>query len=749
MNFTFNSIITELNTRLELQNGFKKVLYFSVYQRIVDLIAYVFSRLAYTEEYLYRESSWKNAKNRSSLINQAYYLGYTPHRKIGARGSLIISGDSNFSDSYIFPGNDVFIPRWTSFSNPTGDTVYAVSNSTYFRNQTGNLTISVKEGIPKDFVYTASGVDNETITVFSDSVDSEDYDVFIVDSDLNVLATCVNTEDPFLENNLTPYFYTIEDDPNFSSVNFKFGDGIYTRKLAPNEIVLIKYAETKGSDGNIEGIESINSFVEPVIDLQGNQITLFVTNPDTISDGSDYESVQSIRSNGRRLFFAGYRAGSSNDWQTIINSHPNVLKSKIWTRADLGLPAIGFQEVVIFVSIVSRSGDQLTNEQQLDLAYNYLAPAKAPTDVVSFQTLNKIYVKYDCLITSPTGIPKNQIEGEVNTILSENFSVQQLDFNQSLYESNYTSVIDSLTNVLYHTTEAWYLEDTDLRTFPGQVRPFNYTTPQSYQIKVANVNETDPTKRVIISEKKFELSIRRKIAGVWQNPTRLGRDTGNPLNEIRGIKYISTKDFEDRSVPPTVSDDDTQGFAIDSIWREDQGSNIYVWWVCTDATTGSAVWENLNLTPEGVPTSNTDSDITGLNEGSIVYIEASGRYYECIDNTSGSATWQQRFNIEGFGNGSGDMLSYTWTVNSPNSIDYATGTITYNIQNIADDPLSNGQWGFLNPTDSVEQATGYLIYLVYRTEDQNGQQTRDVRLSEFQQILDFDEVFNTFDIRYR
>jgi len=749
VNFTFNSIITELNARLELQNGFKKVLFYSVYQRLVDLIAYVFSRLAYTVEYYYNETSWRNAKNRSSLLNQSYYLSYTPHRKIGARGSVIVSGSPSFSDTYIFPGNDVFLPRWTSFTNTEGSIVYSVSDNTYFRNQTGNLSISVKEGIPKEFLYTATGVKNETITLFSDSVDSEELEVFIVDSNLNILETCVKSDDLFLENDLTPYYYRVEDESDLSAVNIIFGDDIYTRRLLQGQLVLVRYADTNGNLGNIEGIESINAFVSPIIDLQGNAVTLYVTNPDTISDGSDYESIQSIRSNGRRLFFAGFRAGSKNDWETIINSHPNVLKSKIWTRADLGLPAIGFQEVVIFVSIVSNSGDQLTNEQQLDLAYNYLLPAKAPTDVVSFETLNKIYVRYDCLINAPSGVPKNQIEGEVNTVLSENFSVEELDFNQSLYESNYTSVIDGLENVLNHTTEAWYLEDTDLRTFPGQVRPFNYTTPQSYQIKVANTDETDPEKRIIITEKKFEIWIRRKISGVWQNPTRLGRDTGNPLNEIRGIKYISTKDFEDRSVPPTASDDDTEGFAIDSIWREDQGSNIYVWWVCTDATTGSAVWEELYLTSEGVPTSNTDSDITGLNEGSIVFIEASGRYYECVDNTSGGAVWQQRFNIKGFGNGSGDMLSYTWNVNAPNSIDYATGTITYNIQNIADDPLSNGQWGFLNPTDSEAQDTGYLIYLVYRTEDQNGQQSRDIRLSQFQQILDFDEVFNTFDIRYR
>jgi hypothetical protein len=703
--------------------------------------------LAYVVEFFYRETSWKNAKNRSSLINQSFYLNYIPHRKIGARGSVIISGNPSFLSNYIYPGNDVFIPKWTPFTNQNGDVVYSLSDNTYFRNQIGNLEILVKEGNPKQFVYTSSGVDNEKITIFSDSIDSEELEVFIVDSNLNILQTCIKTNDSFLENNLTPYFYTVEDDPNFNFLDITFGDGIYTRKLNPNEIVLIKYADNKGQQGNIELIESINSFINPIIDSQDNEVTLYVTNPDTISDGVDYESLQSIRSNGRRLFFAGYRAASSNDWQVIINSHPNVLKSKIWTRADLGLPAIGFQEVVIFVSIVSKSGDQLTNAQQLDLAYNYLLPAKSPTDVVSFETLNKIFVKYDSIITSPSGNPQNQIEGEVNTILQNNFSVQQLDFNQNLYESNYTSVIDSLENVLYHTTEAWYLEDKDLRTFPGQVRPFNYTTPQAYQIKVANVDETDPTKRIIISEKKFEIWIRRKISKVWQKPTRLGRDTGNPLNEIRGIKYISTKGFKDRSVPPTITNDNTQGFAIDSIWRENQGSNVYVWWVCTNANTGSAVWKQLYLTPEGVPTSNTDINISGLNEGSIVFIEASGRYYECIDNSSGGAIWQQRFNIQGFGNGSGDMLSYTWTVNSPNSIDYGTGTITYNIQNIADDPLSNGQWGFINPTESNDN--GYLIYLVYRTEDLNGQQTRDIRLSAFQQILDFNSIFNTFDIRYR
>lgn len=41
------------------------------------------------------------------------------------------------------------------------------------------------------------------------------------------------------------------------------------------------------------------------------------------------------------------------------------------------------------------------------------------------------------------------------------------------------------------------------------------------------------------------------------------------------------------NVAPTVTDDETLGYQVHSLWRDTAGSDTYI---CTDATTGAAVW---------------------------------------------------------------------------------------------------------------------------------------------------------------
>ena len=62
---------------------------------------------------------------------------------------------------------------------------------------------------------------------------------------------------------------------------------------------------------------------------------------------------------------------------------------------------------------------------------------------------------------------------------------------------------------------------------------------------------------------------------------------------------------------PTVTDDDDKGFVIDSRWILDNG-NVYV---CTDATTGAAVWElqDLGTIPTLQDVVETGNKYTGLN----------------------------------------------------------------------------------------------------------------------------------------
>jgi len=61
-------------------------------------------------------------------------------------------------------------------------------------------------------------------------------------------------------------------------------------------------------------------------------------------------------------------------------------------------------------------------------------------------------------------------------------------------------------------------------------------------------------------------------------------------------------------------------------------------------------------------------------------------------------------------------------------------------------PDMGGIFGARNPDDAED--LGYILYLQYQTMDGNGDRVGDLRLSKFNQILDFSSDLSTFDFIY-
>lgn len=698
--FTFEQLKQMMNDRLKLLSDFKDTLFHSVYQRIIDVVAFTLEKLAYLSAYYYRESSWKDAQNRSSLLHQAYFLNYVPHRKTGAFGNVLVVADTTFAIPFsLYTGPSVVIPKWTEFSDGNGEKrVYSTEEKTYYTNTTivnktinaaasavdlgdglvgfpitahqipigvlvtiegsenydgnytshadtttnelvieteytaetfqgdekvftGHILIPVKEGTPKEFIYTASGVENETFTIFSDKIDNDEYEVFIVDSLENVLANVNVVEDPFFINDLVSYSVEVINADDFSAVSFKFGDGFFTRKLLSGENVLVKFSDTNGEEGNITGINIISKFKTIVRDSNGNIATyLGCRNNEQISDGAGYENLEAIRKNGRRLFYAGYRAGSKTDWLAIVEAHPSVNKAIIWTAIDLGQTTIGSDQNLVHITAVSNDGSGLTISQQDDISLNNLIPKKSVTEVISWEQLDTISLKFD-VTAKVKNVPFTQVRDEINMALSTEWDILNVAFAEDIFESNYIRIIDEIDNVIYHTTIANYVET-------------NTEVSQNlYSLKISKtaVDEADPAKQIFLSSNTFEIWIKRKVAGEWELPKKICGSNGTSLTPI--LNY-------------------------------------------------------------------------------------------------------------NFGNGPNGIIT--------NAISLVTNTITYQIISIMSNVIPSGEagatFGVKNPT--ATDLNGYILYLVYRTQDGNGAQTKDIRLKNFNQIVDFDPELTQFSLSY-
>lgn len=522
MTWTFEGIKAEIKTRLSLLSNWSNTLYHGVYERIIDVIAYIIEKVVYVAEFYYRESTWSTAQRIESLARECELLSYNYHRKIGAYGNIIISSDPSFSDSNINALNDTSIPRWSLFTNEAGTiNAYCTATTIYYRNAEGNQEVPVREGIPRSYLYAAEGIADEIIKLYPTDVtygiDNEEVDVYIAEADGTILYEVTILNNLYFTDDLENYYCTVKNVPDFSYVEIKFGDGIYTPRLSSGQYVLIKYAETLGDQGNIQSADTITVISSTLTDTYGTDVTnsLYVTNEEEISDGSDFESIESIRNNAPNLFQSGYRAGCKDDWSSIINAISYIYKSIVWTVEDTGGSTLISAQNTVYVTAVTTDGNNVTDSQKTDIELNYLDEEKSPTESITWQDLEKIYAFFDVTAKINTST-SDVIDTQIKDALSAQYVTGNTNFQTNIYESNYNGVINTVSDIAYHVTDLYHMEKNVAKT----------NTDQEILVSYTGDDTSGLDDQVWLVEDSMRLYIKQKISNGWTSIKQIGASSG-------------------------------------------------------------------------------------------------------------------------------------------------------------------------------------------------------------------------------
>lgn len=821
MNWTFDGIRQYLVGKLSLlSNWTTKLFSKGVYARVLDLIAITTQNLAYTAEFLYKESFLGKAELLSSLFELVYWLNYRPHRKIGANGVIKISADSTFAiPSMVYTDESVFIAKWSKFgSQGNVSQVYTIEDKTYFKNTvikntvinaggvatnegagtvgipvtahgfpsgalvsirgslnydgdytvlptsttnkiiisvnytaetftgsekiyTGHLYIRVREGVPKEFLYTAQGLINEVITVVSNSIENDILDIDIVNNAGTVLASVTKTTEPYLINNLTNYYAEVLNASDFSKILIRFGDGIHTRKLTTGELVRIRYADTKGVDGDITSTHSITQINSTLLTAAGNVAALFVTNDDQISDGDTYETKDSIRAKSRALFDAGYRATSRTDWETIVNSYPAVAKSKVWTDYDLDDLTISPNANLVFITAISKDGGPLTINQETVISLDYLKDYRSLTDIVRFLPLQVVNVRLS-IVATVRNVPFTQVKSEVLAAMQAKYSSLNTDFKTNVYESNIVKTIDDTPNIIFHKTTVYHAEKSEVI---DAIKP----SVGSHVIIVSRtaIDEPDVLKQVLIIPLTVEVWLRRKVANVILPEKRIVKTNTIITSQLDGDNNYTVAGGLVIYASNTVA------------WNITDILNDKVPFGDADgATKGTQKWgftAQKNLTsPTGLANNLTVYTFTvTVNGGLPQTIPVVGQNAQTMQTLIAEINASLTGAIADFdptGTGFIRITSNTWGVGS--TILMADISLFAAITNANPTPVAavagvDGQsFGVFNPSSTDPK--GYWLRLVYKTKDGNGNFTQDIRLPNFYNITNVQEDDLFYDLQY-
>jgi hypothetical protein len=482
--------------------------------------------------------------NLSQYINSPSQEQLTQDRKIPVGSYVNIKGSVYFSGEY----RVVSIPT-TYSSNYSSNYNIAIQTNYYAQSglneeiqlgtilSVGQIRVQIREGNPLEYLYISTGSINERIPIFSPNVDNDIYEVYIVttsEQTLNGVTTystsiidtvTVLKTDAYLVNDLTKYYCTIYNDPEFKYIYFEFGDDVKTKKLSAGQNVLIKYAETVGELGNTSSLDVIDSFDVNLVSANGIPVTgLYITNVSSFIGGSDYETPESIKFNSRSQFNESNLLISN--WTPIINKHPSILKSRVWTQVDINpyYPNLNLQNNV-YISALNKAGKPILSGSidANNIIYLYLRKYSSPTDVIVFQDTYIIQVKatiyYKIKPTNTTLFFNTVLQN-----LKNKYDIYNVDYITPIFASNVVKIVEnSSEDVIYARVSLSYLESSTTNRYFYNGSPAIYLTATFKNSVLSKDAFLKP------SAETLSLWIRRKISGTYQKWIKIGQQVVNNL----------------------------------------------------------------------------------------------------------------------------------------------------------------------------------------------------------------------------
>jgi hypothetical protein len=362
-NLDFDQIKTSIKDYLRANSTFTDFDFegsnFSV---LIDTLAYNTYITAFNSNMIVNESFLDSATLRENVVSLARNIGYVPRSRTAAKAQIsfdtLIGANTptvTLQAGLVCVGT-VDNSSYT-FSIPDNISANVVSGTASFNNieayQGTFLTkqFTVDGSLDQRFILSNSYIDTSTISVYVKGVN---------DSGLGVKYSLV---DNILSVNSTSQIYLIQEVQD-EKYELLFGDGYIGKKLENNSVITVTYIVTDGKDGNGASAFSFSGSIRDAnngLPSLGNIV--IITNQPS-QNGSDIESVDSIKYFAPRIYSSQYRAVTARDYEAIIKKiYPDTESVAIIGGEELDPPEFG----TVSISIKPKNGTYVSdfNKQQI------------------------------------------------------------------------------------------------------------------------------------------------------------------------------------------------------------------------------------------------------------------------------------------------------------------------------------------------------------------------------------------------
>lgn len=441
----FDTLKTNLKTFMKSQSNLKDYDFEgSNINVLLDILAYntyinsFYTNMAISETFL------DSAQVRDSVISHAKQINYIPSSRKSSEALI----DITFTTSGI--GNAFEIPKGTQFSgqNATGSYVFTTDRNITGLSTTGTFTFSnvaIYEGTYLSEVYTVDYTNqNQKFAISTALVDTDSLTVTVYENNGQDINTFTRADSLYGLTSSSNIFF-LQAGRN-GTYEIEFGDGVFGRVPQNASTVVLSYRTTAGTFGAGVTTFYLDKDLGPV--NGGSVLSSTITTVSSSSNGSERESIESIRFRAPRAFQTLDRAVTTNDYRNLILNNFNEVKDVNVYGGETVTSSVQYGKV--FISPSTYSGSPLTEQRKVDLV-KFLNDKK----IINIQNVvidpEYLYIVPSVNVTvnfnSTTLSPAQITTSVIASITNFNNSYLEL-FNTTFRFSKFTEAIDATNTAI-------------------------------------------------------------------------------------------------------------------------------------------------------------------------------------------------------------------------------------------------------------------------------------------------------------
>jgi hypothetical protein len=371
-NLDFGNIKQNFINYLQSQDTFKDYNFTgSALSTLLDVLAYNTQYNAFYLNMVANEMFLDSALQRSSVISHAKLLNYVPQSPIGAVALINVNFTGISTTTFTIPQYTNFLSEAIDGINYNYVTTDLVSTSVV-GGVASFAGVELKQGSLATYTFVVDSTTNpETLFEIPDAnLDTTTMVVSVQQSSTNTSSQVYNPTTDYLSLGSTDTVYFLQEaiDGNYQ---IYFGDGAIGQQLSDGNIVTVTYISTAGSAGGLA-----NNFV--LMDNLGNYSSVTVNPMQQATQGTDKESIQSIKFQAPKAFSAQGRAVTKNDYITLLQQNTLGIQFdavSVWGGEENNPPIYG----QVFVSLKPKGAYDLTDTQKNLIISQVLEPISVVT----------------------------------------------------------------------------------------------------------------------------------------------------------------------------------------------------------------------------------------------------------------------------------------------------------------------------------------------------------------------------------